>query len=1154
MTPSGLRSSAPQMPEASVLRTPNKAFELALQKHLNNLGFKPTWFQASDPQEIVDFIQGQQNTYQKTSKLHQSVDYWNSKIIGPLRQFFTAIDQGVSSHPEFGGIVWGCIRFIIETLSSHTRYFNKIIKVLEDISQGLHSYHQYATLLYWDSNMVQTALADVYGAILSVCQVVHHCFYEDGQIPRKSRDLFLRSLNPWNTPELDTAIQKFKATTANLDSNVNLERQIREHNQRQNANEDREEAKNRDEREMELTKQMLLDKIPHIPEYQDKHESCTAIFSGRRTPGQWFLRARSYQLWRTCRTEINNLLWVRGKLGIGKTVLASVIVNDLKSTENSNPNIPVAYFYCEHDQTSKIDPLNILGTLLYQLISLLPANSLELKTLTQRVLPATFSGLNAMLNIVLDGLDRSYIVIDAIDECPAVALQHLVPLLFSLSRKASILVTTRPSVPRMWWGFDQGHGVQSIVVTARDVTPDIEQYIRQRIVTVNEPGHDRDFGPVIEVRDPSLRNEIVETLVKNAEGMFLWVRLQIHHLAEQHTDHDIRASLQDLPRSLDATYIRSLNHIFHLDDKRRKRVQGVFRWLICAGSPGLNVELVRHAIAVDEMSGHWDSSMVVTNRNCLISDCANLVEYTPTPHSKDKDSPMPTIQFIHTSVKDFLVNPGPSSCNSGEMQSPPHLSRFFSFHSLSFAHHMVFQSCFKSLSLLNRTEGPDPCPELSEYIRSSRLLSHLCNADDKDNRELGTLTRSFLIMSSMRPSPFQSILHGKVDLGSHMTLHLAAGLSCPNIMGELLTRSRFSVTKRDELGRTPLHYAAGCLLRCSPVADNGYGCIQLLLEAQADVNAVDQRGRTALHYTARQGAGYRFMPHQFHPESPIELLLRQGVNPNICDVQGDTVLHCMLRCDWVDNNALQILLAEHGDPNILNKNEGTGLHVLMNNEMPDNNVLKILLDDGADPYARDVKGRTPLHLLFEKSRFFRNLVQTTNTLLKYGLYINARDNEEMTPLHILARATGPLCNRSRFPKEAASVGHDILEILLRHGADVGAKDLKGFTPYELIAKNDRIAPRTTHLVVAMSSQVSGEPGTDVMSEEASNRQWGFSAPSCRQREEEEQTKFRNWSAPVYPQYAVSNPPLKDLWCLYCPLPEYRNVAIDRGEEDEDVLF
>ncbi|KAK0225144.1 hypothetical protein EDD85DRAFT_958882 [Armillaria nabsnona] len=1041
----------------------NKAFEVALQRHLDDLGLKlqSPWFHASDPQKIVDYLREKQNNYQGASRLHRSVDYWNSKIIEPLQQFFTAVDQGVSSHPEIGGIVWGCIRFIVETLSGHSRYFNKIVSALQVISRELPYYYQYATLLYRDSDVVQTALADVYGAILGVCQVVHNCFYGPGQIPRSSVCIFVRSLNPWITSKLDVVVQKFKATSVNLYSKVNLERQVREHKQRQNANEDREMAKKRDKREMvaklvlERAKEKFLKKMPHI-NFQEKHECYTAVLRpGGPKQGQWLLHTDLYQSWRTCPTNINEptSLWVHGKPGIGKTVLTSAIINDLKSIKTN----AVAYFYCEYDQSSKTAD-SILGTILYQLASLLPANSQAMKDLADKhVLPVTVPNLAVLLDIAVRGLGRSYVVVDALDACRDVALQELLWVLDSLSHKALILVTTRPNAPSV---IERVFRARPIVVTARDVNPDIEQYIRQYIVTVDEADPDRDFRPVIEVRDLSLRIEIVETLIKNAEGMFLWVRLQVQHLSQQRTDHDIRTSLQELPRTLTANYIRSLHHIYHLDDKRRKRVQGLFRWLICAGSP-LNIELVRHAIAADEMPDHWDSSMVVTNCNNLISDCAHLVEFTAPTHSKDKDSKtMPTIQFIHTSVKEFLVHTLPRM-NSN---SNRHLSKAFAIRSLPFAHHIIFQSCFKCLLLLERrTEGPDPCPELSDYIRSpnSNILVHLRNADNKDNHEIGSLTRAFLAMLSMRTSPIQSMPHDndEADIGRPMALHIAAGLSCSNIMGHLLSYSGFSVSKRDKFGRTPLHYAAGRLLKCPPVADNGYSCLQLLLEANADVNAVDTSGRTALHYISLQQTGYRFMPDHFHPDSPILILLRKRANPNICDIQGETALHCVSRCKWVDKHTLQILV-KHGDPNISNKHGETCLHVLMNNEMPDNDALKMLLDGGANPNAQDVKGKTPLHILVEKSRFFNNLVRTANILLRCCLTVNACDYEGRTPLHILAREGGPLCDRRRFPKEAASVGHDILELLLRYGADVHAKDSKGSTPYRLIVKNDRIAPRS----------------------------------------------------------------------------------------------
>ncbi|KAK0502686.1 ankyrin repeat-containing domain protein [Armillaria luteobubalina] len=179
-----------------------------------------------------------------------------------------------------------------------------------------------------------------------------------------------------------------------------------------------------------------------------------------------------------------------------------------------------------------------------------------------------------------------------------------------------------------------------------------------------------------------------------------------------------------------------------------------------------------------------------------------------------------------------------------------------------------------------------------------------------------------------------------------------------------------------------------------------------------------------------------------------------------------------------------------------------------------NDVLKTLLDGGADPNAQDVKGKTPLHVLVEKSRFFRNLVQTTNTLLKCHLNPNARDNEGKTPLHILARATGPLCNHRQFPKGAASVGHNILELLLIYGADVHAEDSERSTPYKLIVKNNRIARRTSCLVIAASRPSSGRPLIISTSKKAVIRPYDSTPYPWEEVEQSESRNIIGWSVPA----------------------------------------
>jgi ankyrin repeat protein len=86
-------------------------------------------------------------------------------------------------------------------------------------------------------------------------------------------------------------------------------------------------------------------------------------------------------------------------------------------------------------------------------------------------------------------------------------------------------------------------------------------------------------------------------------------------------------------------------------------------------------------------------------------------------------------------------------------------------------------------------------------------------------------------------------------------------------MTAVLLEHGADVHRRDESGRTPLHYAAGV----------GESAVELLLSAGATVNAQAHDGRTPLHVAVDRGS-----------VSAVDALLRAGANVELRDAQHRT--------------------------------------------------------------------------------------------------------------------------------------------------------------------------------------------------------------------------------------------------------------------------
>jgi len=179
----------------------------------------------------------------------------------------------------------------------------------------------------------------------------------------------------------------------------------------------------------------------------------------------------------------------------------------------------------------------------------------------------------------------------------------------------------------------------------------------------------------------------------------------------------------------------------------------------------------------------------------------------------------------------------------------------------------------------------------------------------------------------------------------------------------------------------------------------------------------------------------------------VEMLLKNGANPNYRDKDGWTPLHYAAYRGRVD---VAELLIKHGAEINAKDNDGaTPLHLAAQKGHVD--VAELLIKYSAEVNARSNNGRTPLH-----AAALGDHVKVAELLIKHGAEVNARDDNGTTPLHY-----------------AASWGHvDVAELLIKHGAEINAGDKNGYTPLHLATYHGQV--KVAELLIKHGAEINAK--------------------------------------------------------------------------------
>jgi ankyrin repeat protein len=906
----------------------------------------------------------------------------------------------------FSSVVLLFIAHASQSVVSLSTYVDKLSSLFMDIGRSTPRYQEMA-LLYPRSTKLQAYLNEYFIIVVGLCRYL----FKFGQ--KSTVQQFTSSLS-------DSHLKAFQADLEKWSNSIKEQVQLSENQESSGFR-----ALARGVFNSAATQQRYATNM-RVLDFCSTYDHETSWRQTRKAGNASFHKQHvAYQKWKDSSDSCT--LMYTGRLGSGKSVLLANIVDDLHLTIDKT-QYPVAYFFCKHDVPESLRARTIIGSLTRQLLCTVP----DLSVLAESCRTTLTTGdTGKLLELLLQGFSsntKAYFILDGLDECDSQEKETLVEAISTAQKRLKIMVCSS-------FRQEPNNGLHSVtnklfatrVVPLPDKNPDIESFIAADLKRCLDKN-------LLTIGDLALEVEIKKALSKGAQGMFLWVALQIQSLCGMKTDRAIREALADLPKDLSKTFARILRKSGISDPPLQAKTLQV----VLAAQRPLTTDELREALSVTPGDTNWDPSQMLNNVYSALACCGCILMV---------DEEELTVRVVHHSVKQYLLN-GLGSVNHIGF-SFKQARRTLADVVVTYLSYGVFETEISRVVARPMLAQSAPSKIVQATLGSSESTRRHAMRLLRLNRQSAFDMSKTVAESrcSFKPKPeiafrFYSYTntywqdhilyvsgHDDVIFSLSSKLFHSRGLDSKELeyedwmrlqwaavnngnlgLLELLFRAwKFNPNQKDSKGYTPLMMA---------VEDGRKDTVGILLSVgKVDVNGKCNSGRTPLMMAASMGY-----------TDIVKMLLSIGkAQIDVEDNNGNTSLNRAASTGQKDT--VEVLLGAGAD--VDTKNDFGDTPLMLAADQGHRDIVEALLGAGAGVHAKDATGATPLVLAADQGH--RDIVEA---LLGAGAGVDAKDATGATPL-VLAAEHG---------------WRDIVEALLGAGASVDAKNKFGKTPLMLAAE------------------------------------------------------------------------------------------------------